>query len=120
MEKINIKTEMINEEKTVFEGKGIKKNNEIIFYDNGIKTKIKLDNILSIKREKDYLLELEFIVGKITHATYTISDINMTFEIFTESLNINKNSIELVYTINNAYDKKLKFIYNVEFSIDRG
>lgn len=119
MKKITIKSELISDEKTKFLGRGILKDNEIIFYENGVKTKIKLNvNNIIIERVKDYKLIMKFIKGKNTKATYTIYDHNLLLDIYTEELKINENNFKIEYILMISDSQKMNFIYNVEYSID--
>lgn len=119
MEKIHIKSKLVSLEETVFSGKGILKENEIIFYENKVKTKIKLSkNKIIIERLNDYFLKMEFIRSKKTNATYTMGDKCFYLDIFTNSLKIDKNKFSINYDLTLNNDEKMNFIYNVEYSID--
>ena len=53
-----------------YEGKGIKRDNKIIFYDSGVKTIVTLDNTIYLERCADYYIKLGFCVNKNVHTTY--------------------------------------------------
>lgn len=119
MKKISIKSNLISDEEIDFIGKGILKDNEIVFYENKVKTKIKiLEEKLVIIREENYLLKMEFMRGKITEATYNMYDKNFYFEIFTNELKIEENKILVNYDLTLDENEKMNFIYNLEYSID--
>ncbi len=119
MKKVNIKSKLISEEETLFSGKGILKNNELIFYENKIKNKIKIlkDKII-IERISDYSLKMEFIMGKMTKGTYTMYDQNLYLDIFTSKLNTGENSVFIEYNLLINTNEKINFIYNIEYTID--
>ena len=119
MEKITIKSHLISEDEIKFTGKGIMKDNEIIFYEDKVKTKIKiLENMITITREENYCLKMEFIRGKKTEATYNMYGKNFYLEIFTNDIKIGKNKIFINYDLTLDKNEKMNFIYNLEYSID--
>lgn len=119
MKKISIKSHLISDDEINFIGKGILKENEIIFYEDKIKTKVKiLEEKIIISREENYLLKMEFIRGKKTEATYNMYDKNFYLDIFTNDLKIEENKIFVNYDLTLDKNEKINFIYNLEYSID--
>lgn len=82
-----------------FKGKGIFNKNELVFYENKIKTKIiiKKDKLI-IEREADYFLHLEFEENKKTEG-YINNFGKVILDIFTSKLIIRKDSIYIKYNI---------------------
>ena len=119
MNKVLIKSKLISDEENFFNGKGILRKNELIFYDNKIKTKVKiLENKIILERTLDYILTLEFIKHTNTKATYNIYGKNLNLEIYTNELKINENNIFINYDLTLNEDEKMNFTYYIEYSID--
>jgi len=116
VKKININYEVISDEKVICNSKGILNKNEIIFYDQKVKNKIRIfENKIVLERNFDYLLELEFIMGKKTKGAYTIDGNTYEIDIFTSVLEIKKNEILIDYYINK--DEKLNFKVKISYEI---
>lgn len=114
-----IKSKLIGDKQTNFWGKGILKNNEIIFYEDGLKNKIKIkENEVLIERVKDYKLKMNFIMSKNTQGAYTICDYVLPLNIYTDLLQVTDNSIKIKYSLMINNNEKMNFIYNIEYSID--
>lgn len=119
MKKVIIESKLSSEEDTLFSGKGILKGNELIFYEDKVKTKIKfLDEKVIIERSKDYFIKMQFIRSKKSYATYTMGDKNFYLEIFTKKLEIGFGRLLINYDLTLSDNEKINFVYNVKYSID--
>ena len=122
MSKINIKYTLENiTTKDIIKnkGKGILKNNQIIFFDNNIKVTICLyNNKIKMTRQcNDYNLEMNFEKFLTINSFYDIKDIGVIdIKIKTLNLLIKDNQIFLEYKM--YLDKEAKlFKYNLEYEV---
>lgn len=113
--KINIEAKLNNE---VFKGKGIKKNNQIIYKDKNILTKITLDNIITIEREEDYYIKINLKKGIKLAGTYITKYGNINIETLTSSIFVSENEIKITYKlyVDKHYIDTIQ--YNLKFSLD--
>ena len=119
MSKINIETVLINKEKNhKFKGKGIKKDNQIIYLDKKVQTKITLDSIITIERKKDYYLKLNFKNGIKTKGIYINNYGTFEIEIKTLEIITKDNELKIIYKIKVSENEFDTFIYKLKFSLD--
>ena len=119
LSKVNIVcTLKSNENIYKFKGKGIIKNNVITYNDNDIITKIILDDIIWLKRKKDYEITLGFCNGKKVKGSYIINGNKMTTETTTYHVNKSQNSIRIKYFLNINNTLIDKFELNFKYTID--
>ena len=119
MSKIKIKAILKNKnEKHVFSGKGIKRQNTITYNDNNIMTKITIKDTVFIERKKDYHLKLGFNINENVKGTYITKEGKLETETKTLNLKVEKNSIKIKYNlmINNVFVDTFEF--NLKYSID--
>ena len=119
MSKIRIKTTLKAKDSIhTYEGKGILNNNQLIYNDNGIITKITLDSPLTIERTKDYNIKLGFKTNEIVKGTYIINEGIIETITNTKELKLEKNSIKIKYNlkINNVNIDDFEFI--LTYTID--
>lgn len=100
MSKINVvitikNKDDVSEEKYV----AIKNDNKISYQEKDCKTTILLDNFKIIRKNSDYLLEMDFIPNKQTKGKYVIKDKEIDLDILTDYLIIEENLIILKYKI---------------------
>ncbi len=100
-------------------GKGIKKNNNILFYDNGIKVTVELslDKVILTRCSSNYNLRLIFDKYKKTETTYEIKELGqfIKLETITSDLNISKNKIKINYDLYMNGEYSDNFIYELEW-----
>lgn len=119
MSKIKIKSEIKSKDSTyIYEGKGIKKDNKIIYNDNGIITTITIDEIIYLERKKDYYMKLGFCTYKSIKGTYIIPEGQLNIKTKTKSIKKEKNSIKINYSININNTEENDFRLNLHYSID--
>ena len=119
MSKIKIKSCLISDgEKHIFEGKGILKNNQIIYNDGGVLTTITLGETVYLERKKDYYYKLGFCMSKYEKGTYIISEGNIELKTFTNYLKCEENRIEIRYSLIIDNVNKKDFILNLQYHID--
>ena len=119
MSKIKIEAILKNSEgKHIFKGKGIKKDNQIIYLDEKIQTKVIMDNIITIERNSEYKLNLKFKKGIKSKGTY-INNYG-TFDVEIETINLiqKNNELKITYKLRaNGSDIDI-FTYNLKFTLD--
>lgn len=119
MSKINIESILENKEKNhKFQGKGIKKGNQIIYLDEKVQTKITLDSIITIERKTDYYLKLNLKKGIKTKGLYINNYGTFEIETLTTELIKKDNELKIVYKIKINENEFDTFIYKLKFSLD--
>lgn len=119
MSKIKIKAILKTKDNLhIYEGKGIINNNQIIYNDNGITTKITLDTPLTIERTKDYNIKLGFKTNEIVKGTYIINEGTLETITKTKDLKIEKNSIKIKYNLKINSVNIDDFEYILTYTID--
>lgn len=119
MSKISIESILENkEEKHKFKGKGIKKDNQIIYLDEKVQTKITLDSIITIERKTDYYLKLDLKKGIKTKGIYINKYGTFEIETLTTELIKKYNELKIVYKIKINENEFDTFIYKLKFSLD--
>ncbi len=119
MSKIKIKSTLKCKEYTHnFEGKGVLIDKKIIYNDNGITTKINLDEEIWIERKKDYLIKMGFSPLKKLKGEYTAKEGKMDIETETISIETQKNSIKIIYNLIINSVNISKFELNINYTID--
>ena len=119
MSKIKIKSTLKTKDSIhTYEGKGILNNNQIIYNDHGIITKITIDTPLIIERSKNYDMKLGFKTNEIIKGTYIINEGTLETTTKTKELKIEKNSIIIKYNlkINSVNIDNFEFI--LTYTID--
>ena len=119
MSKINIEATLKNnDESHIFKGKGIKKDNQIIYLDQNVQTKITIDNIIKIERNSEYSLILNLKKGIKTKGTCINNYGSFTVQIETIQLIQKNNELKITYKlrINDTYIGT--FTYNLKFTLD--
>lgn len=117
--KIDIKTTLKNKEGIhSFKGKAIKNKNIITYQDQKVLTKIKLDDIVTIERKDEYIIDLHFKKGIKLKGSYNTKYGNIDIETQTKDIIKKENTLEIIYDliINNEYIDT--FTYYCEYSID--
>ena len=100
MSKIKINATTKNkEEKTSHEGLGIKKENEIIYYENKTKTKIKIDNIIEIERKEEYYIKIILEKGIKKEGKYITKYGNIKLETLLKEVKQNEKELEIIYDL---------------------
>lgn len=119
MSKINIEATLKNKnEMHTFKGKGIKRNNQIIYNDENIQTKITLDNIVTIERKSDYNLKINLKKGIKLPGTYITNYGTLNIETHATTLIQKNNEIEITYKLKVNGDYIDTFTYNLKISLD--
>ena len=100
MSKIKINATTKNkEEKTSHEGLWIKKENEIIYYENKTKTKIKIDNIIEIERKEEYYIKIILEKGIKKEGKYITKYGNIKLETLLKEVKQNEKELEIIYDL---------------------
>lgn len=102
----------------IYEGKAIKKDNQIIYNDEQVMTIITFDETIKLERKKDYHMKLGFRTGEKVDGTYIIPEGNLIAQTNTEKLIITEKGIKIIYSlmINNTFIDN--FELNLSYSID--
>jgi len=119
MSKIIIKSYINSKEgKHTFKGKGILKDNKITYYDGKVRTKIILDNIISIEREEKYYIKMNLKESIKLKGIYKTKYGNLNLETIAKKIKKEKNRLEITYDliIDSQYIDTFKYI--LEFTID--
>lgn len=120
MSKVNLKVSLKSKnEDYSFEGKGIKKDNEILYKEKKILNIIDFGELISLERRSDYYLRIEFKKNKKLPGVYLNDFGNMIIDTYTKQLVRKNNKLKIVYDL--YLNKHLidTFEYNLEYSIDR-
>lgn len=112
MSKINIEMCLKSSEEVYkYKGKGLKRNNKLIFNDNNVKTIITLDKTIYLERIHDYSIKLGFCINKKIHTTYNTQE--GIFNIYTDTNYIKTKE----NTINIRYKEYINKIFIDEFEL---
>ena len=123
MENIKLTTVLDSENDGIssFEGVGMLKNNELIFFENSIKVVISIiNNIIKIRRITDeYILELQFDDSLTKEGIYDIKggSIQIPVKTNTSSLKISNQNIHIEYELELSGVNQGKFIYDVNYEV---
>ena len=123
MVKIKLTTTLASEVNgiTSFNGVGIIKNNEIVFYENSVKVVISIfNNSIKLKRiTDDYTLLLEFDGSLTKEGIYDIKggSIQIPVKTNTSVLKINDQNIHIEYEVELSGVNQGKFIYDVNYEV---
>ncbi len=119
MSKINIEAVLKTKNNIhTFKGKGIKKDNQIIYNDENVQTKITLDNIITIERNSDYNLKINFKPGIKLKGTYITNYGTLNVETKTINLIQKNNELEITYKLKVNETHIDTFTYNLKFTLD--
>lgn len=119
MSKIKVKMILKNGDETyVFEGKGLKKGNKIIYNDNGVMTTITFGDVVFLERKKDYLLKMGFCTYKSWKGTYIIPEGNLEVKTITKKLSQKEGELEVFYLMFVNDNLVSEFELNLKYSID--
>lgn len=120
MSKIKIKAHLKSKnENYTYEGLAIKNNNQIIYKDKDVLTKITLEDIIKIERGKDYHLIINLKEGIKLKGSYINKYGNLDVVTYTKKI-IKKNSyIKITYDLTIEKQFVDTFEYKLEYSIDR-
>lgn len=119
MSKIKIKT-VLKSTETIHEynGFGIFNGNKITYIDNNIKTSIVLDDIISLTRNSDYQINLNFKLKETLEGYYQNSYGKINFKVKTKYLKNIDNLLEIHYSLFHEDNKISDFEFILEYSID--
>ena len=101
-----------------YEGFGIKNKNVFTYNDDGLLTKVIIDDIVTIERRKDYEIVLKYGEGKKLKGFYKTKYGCFKIETITKNIEKNKKSLKIVYDliINDEFTDTFTFYF--EYSID--
>ena len=125
MSKINIEATLKSKNEThTFKGKGIKKDNQIIYNDKNVQTKVTIGNEITIERKVDqadkvdYHLKINLKKGIIKEGTYITNYGTFNLKTITINLINQKNEIKNTYKlfIDETYIDT--FTYYLKFTLD--
>ena len=119
MSKIKILATLKSQNQThTFEGKGLKRNNQIIYQDEKVQTKIVIDNIITIERKSDYKLILNLKEGIKLKGKYINNYGTFIVETIMTKFIKKENEYEITYKL--IVDEKEidTFTYKLKFSLD--
>ena len=119
MSKINLECVLKSSEGThKYEGKAVLKDGLITYSDDGVVTKIFLDDIIKIQRKKDYNMTLCFSLDKTILSEYITE--HGIFSISVKTLELERSDgnvrIKYILTMNDNYVDT--FLLNFKYSID--
>ena len=123
MSKINISTILNSIENgiTKYNGVGMLKNNEIIFYENNIKVVVIInDDTVYLKRiHDDYIIELPFENSLTKSGIYDIKSDGMQIpiEVTTNVLNVEAGSIHIEYNLILGGVNQGSFVYDIKYEV---
>ena len=119
MSKVKIEATLKNsEENHIFKGKGIKKDNQIIYNDGNVQTKVIFDNIITIERNAEYKLKINLKKGINLEGTYITNYGKIELETITSELIQKNNELQITYKIRANGVVVDTFTYNLKFSLD--
>lgn len=119
MSKVKIEAIIKNSEGNyTFKGKGIKKDNQIIYNDGNVQTKVIIDNIITIERNAEYKLKLNLKKGIKLQGTYITNYGNIKLATITSELVQKNNELKITYQIKASGTLIDTFTYNLKFSLD--
>ena len=125
MSKINIEAILKSKNEThTFKGKGIKKDNQIIYNDKNVQTKVTIGNEITIERKVDqadkvdYHLKINLKKGIIKEGTYITNYGTFNLKTITINLINQKNEFKITYKlfIDETYIDT--FTYYLKFTLD--
>lgn len=117
--KAKIKSILKSEEEVhIFEGFGIKNKNKIVYFDNNIKTTLVIDDVISLKREFDYIISLNFKYLKKIDSYYNTKYGKIFFKTYTKRIVNNDKRLEIYYELLNNDEKIQDFEFILEYTID--
>lgn len=119
MSKIKIKATLkYKDEKHIFEGYGIKKDNQIIYNDENVQTKITIDNIICIERKSDYFIKINLKEGINLPGLYITNYGNFSLKSKALKIKYTENELEIIYKLMINEELLDTFSYNLKFSLD--
>ena len=119
MSKINIEATLISEnESHTFKGKGLKRDNQIIYSDDNVQTKITIDDIITIERKAEYHLTLNLKKGIKQKGTYITKYGTFELETIVDKLIKKNNELEITYKLKVNGNTISIFTYNLKFTLD--
>ena len=119
MSKVKIEAILKNDEGNhIFKGKGIKKDNQIIYNDGNVQTKVTFDNIIIIERNAEYKLKLKLKKGINLEGTYITNYGKIRLETITNELIQKKNELKIIYKIRANGIVIDTFTYILKFTLD--
>lgn len=119
MSKVNISSSLKSDkENHIFKGKGIKRDNKIIYLDENVQTIVTLDNIITIERKSDYELKLNLKNGINLKGTYKTKYGTFETKTLTKYQKQTENELEIIYQL--FIDDTLidTFTYKLKISLD--
>lgn len=119
MSKIKLSASLKNKnENHIFKGKAIKNGNIITYNDDSVITKIIIDDIITIERNKDYQITINLKEGIKLKGKYITNYGNFKIETYTKTIIRKEKYIKTIYDlyINNEYVDTFEYIF--EYSID--
>ena len=124
MAKIHISTTLdsVQNGVTSYDGYGILKNNEIVFYENDIRVVITiLDKSLQLKRIHDqYVINLSFENTLTNEGIYDIKcdSIQIPVEVTTNVLDLKEGSIHIEYNLTLGGVDQGSFVYDIKYEVN--
>ena len=125
MSKINIEATLKSKNEThTFKGKGIKKDNQIIYNDKNVQTKVTIGNEITIERKVDqadkvdYHLKINLKKGIIKEGTYITNYGTFDLKTITTNLIKQKNELKITYKLIIAETYIDTFTYYLKFTLD--
>ena len=119
MSKIKIEASLKNsEENHIFTGKGIKKDNQIIYLDENVQTKITMDNIITIERNAEYKLTLNLKKGIKSKGTYINNYGTFEVETYAKEIIQKNNELKIIYKLRVNDNEIDTFTYILKYTLD--
>lgn len=101
-----------------YEGSAIKKDNEIVYIDDEVKTRVSIGDEVVIERIGDYYLKLRFKCGEKLDGEYDVKYGSFMMETHTHELEILDNLLKIKYDLYINEHLIDTFSYILEYSID--
>lgn len=119
MSKVKIISDLKSSKETHhFQGLALKRNNQIIYNDKNVQTKITIGNIITIERKADYYLKINLKKGINLKGTYITNYGNLNLSAQALTISKKTNHLETTYKliINDTYVDT--FTLNLKISLD--
>lgn len=101
-----------------FIGKGIKKEKEIIYQEDGLQTKITFKDPLTIERKEKYYLKLNLKENKTLKGIYITEYGEFQIQATAIKINVKEENINIIYKLSINENYVDTFEYNLKISID--
>ena len=102
----------------IFKGKGIKRDNQIIYNDENVQTKITLDDVITIERKADYHIKINLKKGIKLGGIYINNYGTFDFKAIATEIIQKNNELKIIYNLTLNDTLIDTFTYKLKFSLD--